>query len=61
MGKILYFLAIPVLLLPLATALAEPDDWYLGGAIVYTDDDPDRRLDDVFGGGQVNVGRRLTD
>ena len=61
MGKILYFLAIPVLLSPFSMAIAEPGDWYLGGAIVYTDDDPDRRLDDVVGGGQISVGRRLTD
>ena len=61
MTKILYFLSIPLLLSPLAIAVADPGDWYLGGAIVYTDDDPDRRLDDVIGGGQFNVGRRLTD
>jgi OOP family OmpA-OmpF porin len=61
MGKILYFLAIPVILSPFATAMAAPADWYLGGAIVYTDDDPDRRLDDVVGGGQISAGRRLTD
>jgi OOP family OmpA-OmpF porin len=59
MNKILYFLAIPVLLSP--PAMADPGDWHLGGAIVYTDDDPDRRLDDVIGGGQISVGRRLTD
>ena len=61
MRKTLYFLAILALLPLPATAVAGPDDWYLGGAIVYTDDDPDRGLDDVVGGGQVNVGRRLTD
>jgi OOP family OmpA-OmpF porin len=61
MNKILYFLAIPALLSAPAAAVADPGDWYLGGAIVYTDDDPDRRLDDVVGGGQINVGRRLTD
>ena len=52
MRKTLYFLAILALLPLPATAVAGPDDWYLGGAIVYTDDDPDRRLDDVVGGGQ---------
>jgi len=61
MNKALYFLAIPALLAPLATAAAEPADWYLGGSIVYTDDDPERRLDDVIGGGQLYVGRHLTD
>ena len=61
MNKVLYFLVIPVILLPLATAAADPGEWYLGGSIVYTDDDPERRLDDVIGGGQINVGRYLSD
>ena len=61
MNKALYFLTIPILLSPLAAAEADPSDWYLGGAAVYTDDDPKRRLDDEIGGGQFNVGRRLTD
>ena len=45
----------------LAPLAAEPADWYLGGSVVYTDDDPERRLDDVIGGGQIHVGRYLTD
>lgn len=61
MNKILYFLAIPALVSLPAMAVADPGDWYLGAAIVYTDDDPDRRLDDVVGGGQIQFGRRLTD
>ena len=61
MSKALFILAIPALLSPLATAVADPADWYMGGSIVYTDDDPDRRLDDVIGGGQIHVGRSLTD
>ena len=55
------FLAVSLVLSPVATAVADPDEWYVGGAIVYTDDDPDRRLDDAVGGGQVSAGRRLTD
>ena len=51
MTKALYFLAIPVLLLPITTVSADPGDWYLGGSVVYMDDDPERRLDDVIGGG----------
>jgi len=61
MNKALYLLLIPAILSPLATTAAEPADWYLGGSAVYTDDDPARRLDDVVGGGQVYVGRHLTD
>ena len=61
MTKVLCLLAITAVVMPLSAAVADPGDWYLGGSIVYTDDDPDRRLDDVIGGGQFNVGRRLTD
>ena len=61
MTKALYLLAIPAFLSPLAPAAAEPADWYLGGSVVHTDDDPERRLDDVIGGGQIHVGRYLTD
>ncbi len=61
MSKILYFLAIPALVSLPAMAVADPGDWYLGAAIVYTDDDPDRRLEDVVGGGQIQFGRHLTD
>jgi OOP family OmpA-OmpF porin len=56
-----HFLAIALVLSPVATAMAGADDWYVGGAAVYTDDDPDRRLDDAVGGGQISAGRRLTD
>jgi OOP family OmpA-OmpF porin len=61
MPKIPLSLAIALVLSPVATAVAGYDNWYVGGAVVYTDDDPDRRLDDVVGGGQVSAGRRLTD
>ncbi len=55
-----HFLAIALLLSPVATATAGSGDWYVGGAAVYTDDDPDRRLDDTVGGGQISAGSRLT-
>jgi OOP family OmpA-OmpF porin len=61
MNKALYSLLIPALLSPFATTAAEPGDWYVGGSAVYTDDDPARRLDDIVGGGQAYVGRKLTD
>ena len=61
MLKIPCFLAIALVLSPVATAVAYPDDWHVAGVFVYTDDDPDRRLDDAIGGGQISAGRRLTD
>jgi OOP family OmpA-OmpF porin len=56
-----HFLAIALVLSPVATATAGSDDWYVSGAAVYTDDDPDRRLDDTVGGWQISAGRRLND
>ena len=44
MNKTLNFLVIPTIVSPLATAIAVPGEWYLGGSVVYTDDDPGRRL-----------------
>ena len=61
MNKALYLLAIPVFLLPLSAAGAEPGDWYLGGSVVYTDDDAARQIDDGVGGGQISVGRYFSD
>ena len=43
------------------TAHADTGDWYVTPAIVYTDDDDDRNVDDVLGGGQLSFGKALTD
>ena len=59
MNKALYLLAIFLLAAPLSMAVADDGDWYVSGMPVFTDDDPDRRLDDGVGGGQVNVGYEL--
>jgi len=50
-----------LLLLPAPQASADPGDWYLSGAAVYTDDDAERRLDDSVAGGQISVGRKMTE
>jgi hypothetical protein len=34
-------------------------EWYVSPSIAYTDDDPDRKVDDSFSGGQVQVGREM--
>jgi OmpA-OmpF porin, OOP family len=54
-------LAIALVSSPVATAVAQAGDWHIAGALVYTDDDPERRLDDSIGGGQIGAGRRLAD
>ena len=50
-----------MLVSPLSEAAADASDWYLAGSVAYFDNDPDRRLDASVGGGQFNVGYRLTD
>lgn len=47
------------LMLPLANALAQ--DNYVTGSVVYTDDDAERLVDDEISGGQITVGRFLSD
>ena len=43
------------------TAQAQNDDWYLAVSGVYTDDDTARRIDDAAGGGQLNLGRAVSE
>jgi OOP family OmpA-OmpF porin len=52
---------LTLVLIPLAplAAQAEEGEWYVSPSIAYTDDDPDRKVDDSFSGGQVQVGREM--
>jgi hypothetical protein len=45
----------------MAQAHAQTETWYVSPAIVYTDDDPDRKIQDEIGGGQIHVGRHMSD
>jgi outer membrane protein OmpA-like peptidoglycan-associated protein len=47
--------------LPATMAYAQTGTWYVSPAIVYTDDDPDRVLDDSVAGGQIHVGRHMSE
>jgi OOP family OmpA-OmpF porin len=42
-------------------AYAQNGTWYVSPAIVYTDDDPDRVIEDAIAGGQIHVGRHMSD
>ena len=42
-------------------AQAEEGEWYVSPSIAYTDDDPDRKIDASFSGGQVQVGREMSE
>jgi len=55
-------------LLPLAgfilvslAAQADEGDWYISPSIVYTDDDGDRLIDDSVSGGQIQVGKEMSE
>jgi len=62
MTKFTMRFTIIALALTFATAAhAQSDDWYVAGSIVYNNDDPDRVLDDSLSGGQINVGRNMTE
>jgi len=53
---------IIVLALFIVTAAqGQTNDWYMAPAIVYTDDDGDRNIDDSVAGGQIAVGREMTE
>ena len=42
-------------------AQAEEGEWYIAPSIGYTDDDPDRKIDDSFSGFQLQLGREMTE
>jgi len=61
MNKALYLLPFLSLLSPFSESTAEVGDWYLAAMAVYTDDDEDRNLDDSVAGGQLNLGRQMSE
>jgi OOP family OmpA-OmpF porin len=55
-------IAILILALSFVTsAQAQFDEWYIAPAIVHTDDDGDRNIDDSVAGMQIAVGRDITE
>jgi len=42
-------------------AQAQSSNWYVAPSIIYNNDDADRALDDSFSGGQISIGRNMTD
>jgi len=40
---------------------ADEGDWYIAPSIVYTDDDGDRLIDDGVAGGQIQVGKEMSE
>ena len=54
---------ITILLAMSLTSVAhgQSDDWYMSGSLVYTNDDPDRRIDDSLGGAEFALGWNFSD
>ena len=42
-------------------AQADPGDWYIAPAVAYTDDDGERLIDDGVSGGQLWLGREMSE
>jgi len=61
MNKALYLLPFLSLLSPFSESTAEVGDWHLAAMAVYTDDDADRKIDDSVAGGQLNLGRQMSE
>jgi len=61
MAKLLKLLPLATLLLATMAAQADDGDWYISPSIVYSDDDGDRLIDDAVAGGQIQVGKEMSE
>jgi len=61
MTRMLKLLTLATFLLVSLAATADDGDWYVAPSLVYTDDDGDRKLDDSFSGGQIQIGRQMSE
>jgi OOP family OmpA-OmpF porin len=61
MTRLLKVLPLAGLILVSLAAQADEGDWYISPSIVYTDDDGDRLIDDSLAGGQIQVGKEMSE
>ena len=61
MTRLLKLLPLTGLLFVSLAAQADEGDWYISPSIVYSDDDGDRLIDDSVAGGQIQVGRDMSE
>ena len=59
MNRLPTLAAIAFVLLVSLPAIAEVGDWHVAPSMVYSDDDGARKIDDAFGGVQLQVGREM--
>jgi OOP family OmpA-OmpF porin len=61
MTRLLKLLPLVGFILVSLAAQADEGDWYISPSIVYSDDDGDRLIDDSVAGGQIQVGREMSE
>ena len=61
MARLLRLIPLAALLLATSATLADEGDWYISPSIAYSDDDPDRLIDDSVAGGQIQVGKEMSE
>jgi len=61
MARLPKLLPLATLLLATSAAQADEGDWYISPSIAYSDDDPDRLIDDAVAGGQIQVGKEMSE
>ena len=61
MTNLLKLIPLAALLPASLAAHADEGDWYVSPSIAYFDDDGDRLIDDSIAGGQIQVGREMSD
>ena len=61
MTRLIKLLPLAPLLLVSLAGQADEGDWYVSPSIVYSDDDPDRLIDDSVAGGQIQVGKEMSE
>ena len=60
MPRLLKFAVIVLFFSASLAVHAAEGDWYVAPSVVYFDDDPDRKIDAGFSGGQVQVGKEMS-
>lgn len=58
--RLLKLSTLAMVLLASLAVQAEEGDWYVAPSFVYTDDDPDRKIDDAIAGMQVQFGKEMS-
>lgn len=61
MMRLLNILPLAALVLAPLAVQADEGDWYISPSIAYSDDDGDRKIDDSVAGGQIQVGREMSE